>query len=69
VELLCNCGGGGVKAQFKRADRSGARFALVLGDTEIQQDSVVLKPLRSGEEQVLIRRDTLIDDLRERFTR
>lgn len=69
VELLCNCGGGGVKAQFKRADRSGARFALVLGDTEIQQDSVVLKPLRSGDEQVSIRRDTLIDDLRERFAR
>jgi histidyl-tRNA synthetase len=69
VELLCNCGGGGVKAQFKRADRSGARFALVLGDTEIQQDSVVLKPLRSGDEQVSIRRDSLIGVLRERFSR
>ena len=67
LELVCNCGGGGVKAQFKRADRSGACFALVLGDTEIQEDRIVLKPLRSDDDQVSVRRDTLIDILKERF--
>src|SRR4030065_72025 len=32
LRIECNCGGGALKAQFKRADRSGARHALLLGD-------------------------------------
>ena len=52
MELVCNCGGGGMKAQFKRADRSGAQYALVLGETELASGEVMLKPLRGGGEQV-----------------
>jgi histidyl-tRNA synthetase len=43
-----NLGGGNFKAQFRRADRSGARVALVLGDDELARDVVQVKSLREG---------------------
>jgi histidyl-tRNA synthetase len=45
--VLLNLGGGNFKAQFRRADRSGARLALVLGDAELERGVVAVKPLRS----------------------
>jgi histidyl-tRNA synthetase len=51
LRLQANCGGGSFKSQFKRADRSGASFALVIGDDEAAQQQVVLKPLRSEAAQ------------------
>jgi len=51
LRLQVNCGGGSFKSQFKRADRSGAVFALVIGDSEVEQQQVVLKPLRSDADQ------------------
>lgn len=50
VEL--NIGGGNFKAQFRRADRSGARVALVLGDDELARGVVQVKSLREGGGQV-----------------
>ncbi len=41
--------------QFKYADRRGARFAIVIGPEEASRDSVVLKDLKTGEQQVLAR--------------
>ncbi len=41
-----NLGGGNFKAQFRRADHSGARLALVLGDDELERGAASLKPLR-----------------------
>jgi len=41
-----NQGGGNFKAQFRRADRSGARLALILGDEEMERGAAALKPLR-----------------------
>src|SRR5262249_54436871 len=41
-----NQGGGNFKAQFRRADRSGARLALILGDDEMERGAAALKPLR-----------------------
>jgi histidyl-tRNA synthetase len=46
-----NQGGGNFKAQFRRADRSGARLALVLGDNELERGAAALKPLRQELEQ------------------
>ncbi len=66
-EILCNCGGGGMKAQFKRADRSGARYALVLGDDELRNETVVVKPLRTDEQQIEVGRAELIEQLRGRL--
>ncbi|WP_462322142.1 histidine--tRNA ligase [Halochromatium sp.] len=47
LRLLCHCGGGSFKSQFKRADRSGAKVALVLGDDELAQQRIGIKPLRA----------------------
>lgn len=44
--LQSNMGGGNFKAQFRRADRSGAEYALVLGDDEMARGVVAIKPLR-----------------------
>jgi histidyl-tRNA synthetase len=41
------------KSQFKKADTSGARFALVFGSDEVARGEVAVKPLRDGGEQVL----------------
>lgn len=46
VKVQANLGGGNFKAQFRRADRSGARLALVLGDDELARGVAQVKPLR-----------------------
>src|SRR5208283_1708824 len=46
LRLQINLGGGSFKAQFKRADKSGAQFALILGDDEVARGVVALKALR-----------------------
>lgn len=46
IRLMVNCGGGGFKAQLKRADKSGATFALVLGEEEVRDGRVGVKLLR-----------------------
>jgi len=69
LEIICNCGGGSMKAQFKRADRSGAHYALLLGDRELQDGRVVLKPLRSDEAQLSVEREYLTRTLAERLAR
>ncbi|WP_241087047.1 histidine--tRNA ligase [Candidatus Vondammii sp. HM_W22] len=51
LRLLVNCGAGSFKSQFKKADRSGARYALILGDDELKQDIIGVKPLRGEGEQ------------------
>jgi histidyl-tRNA synthetase len=49
LNVIINSQGGSFKSQFKRADKLGARFALVLGDEEIKQDVITLKYLRDNE--------------------
>jgi histidyl-tRNA synthetase len=46
-------GRGSIKSQFKKADASGARFAMVFGPDELAQGMVTLKDLRQGEQQQL----------------
>lgn len=52
LRLMTHCGGGSFKSQFKRADKSGARYALVLGDVELDRGSIGVKPLRNDSEQM-----------------
>ncbi|MCB1802146.1 MAG: ATP phosphoribosyltransferase regulatory subunit, partial [Gammaproteobacteria bacterium] len=66
-EIVVHCGGGGMKSQFKRADRSGAPYALVIGDSEIEAGKVVLKPLRTDEPQIELARDAVAATLAERL--
>jgi histidyl-tRNA synthetase len=49
VSVQMHAGGGGVKAQFKKADASGAQFALILGADELAQGQVAVKPLRQAD--------------------
>ena len=65
--IQLHLGGGSFKSQFKRADRSGARFALVYGDSELASESVTLKPLRSEGEQVTLPDNQLAEFLAESF--
>ncbi len=46
--VVMHAGGGSMKSQFKRADASGARFALIFGSDELAAGQVAVKPLRSG---------------------
>ncbi|RYF32824.1 MAG: histidine--tRNA ligase [Comamonadaceae bacterium] len=48
VSVLQHAGGGGIKSQFKKADASGARFALIFGADELARGEVTLKALRDG---------------------
>ncbi|MGM9481204.1 histidine--tRNA ligase [Roseateles sp. NT4] len=52
VRVQMHAGGGSFKSQFKKADGSGARFALVFGADELARGEVAVKPLREGGEQV-----------------
>lgn len=54
LRITLDCSGGSFKSKMKRADRSGARVALILGDSEIEQGVVALKPLRLDEAQLQI---------------
>jgi len=46
LRVQLNLGGGSFKAQFRRADRSGAQVAVVLGEDELKQGRATVKPLR-----------------------
>ncbi len=48
VDVLMHAGGGSMKSQFKRADASGARHALVFGPDELARGEVAIKPLRDA---------------------
>lgn len=51
VRLVVHCGGGSFKSQFKKADKSGALFALILGEDEAAAEQIGIKPLRSDAQQ------------------
>lgn len=54
VEIITNTSGGSFKSQFKKADKSGARWALILGEEEIEHQSVGFKDLRQESEQISV---------------
>jgi len=53
LRLITHCGGGSFKTQFKRADRSGARWTFILGDDEINQKVVGVKTMATGEQETI----------------
>lgn len=54
LRVMVHCGGGSFKSQFKRADKSGAKLALILGDNEIQTGVIGVKYLRDERPQETI---------------
>ncbi|MDH5484960.1 MAG: histidine--tRNA ligase [Gammaproteobacteria bacterium] len=65
LKLLVNCGGGGFKAQIKRADRSGAKVALILGEDELSNNRITVKHLRQDVEQQSIEQTEVISVLKQ----
>ncbi len=61
--VVTHCGGGSFKSQMKKADKSGARYAVILGENEIANGTVGLKPLRTDEPQREIPRAALAAEL------
>jgi histidyl-tRNA synthetase len=53
LKLITHCGGGSFKSQFKRADRSGARWTLILGDDEVAQKVIGVKTMETGEQETI----------------
>lgn len=64
LRLLLHCGGGGFKAQLKKADKSGARHALILGDDELVREEIAFKPLRGEGEQRILALGAMTETLR-----
>lgn len=55
LRIEMNCGGGSFKSQMKRADRSGAQVAVILGEAEVADETVGIKPLRDADgEQISV---------------
>ncbi len=54
IRVECNCEGTGFRSQMKKADRSGARYALILGEDEVRNGEVGVKDLREAGSQVTV---------------
>ena len=69
IRIELNLGGGSFKSQLKRADKSGAEFALVLGDDEVAENRAGLKPLRTDQDQASVALEHLAAELAGRLQR
>ncbi|WP_407943963.1 histidine--tRNA ligase [Marinobacter salinisoli] len=67
LTIVSHCGGGSFKSQMKKADKSGARYALIIGENELANGTVALKPLRSDEGQQEIEQAKLATTLSNVF--
>ncbi|MBL4834320.1 MAG: histidine--tRNA ligase [Pseudomonas sp.] len=65
IRLVVHCGGGSFKSQFKKADKSGALFALILGEDEALAQQIGIKPLRSEGQQENIAWQALPERLKQ----
>ncbi|NKF50005.1 histidine--tRNA ligase [Shewanella sp. WXL01] len=65
LKVMSHCGGGNFKKQMKRADKSGAKFALIIGENELNNNQVAIKPLREKTEQQLVAREALASQIAE----
>ncbi len=60
-----NFGGGNFKKQFKRADKSGAQLALVIGEQEVKDKQVGVKFLREHKEQLMVSQSDLVETIKQ----
>ncbi|MGB0733872.1 MAG: His/Gly/Thr/Pro-type tRNA ligase C-terminal domain-containing protein, partial [Pontibacterium sp.] len=63
LRVQLHCGGGSFKSQMKKADKSGAAYAILIGDNELAESVVTIKPLRTDEEQMQVGIDMLPETL------
>ena len=67
VRVMTHCSGGKFQKQFKRADKIEAKYALVIGESEVQAKTVIVKDLRNGAEQITLSQVDLIATLKTYF--
>lgn len=67
LRVMTHCSGGKFQKQFKRADKVEAQIALVIGESEVATQNVVVKDLHTSAEQVTIAQADLISELQKRF--
>ena len=65
IAVVSNAGGGNLRTQLKRADRSGAKLALIMGEEECASGTIAIKPLRSDKPQQSCKQKELVDCLRQ----
>jgi len=63
LKIQSNCGGGSFKSQMKKADKSAASLALIIGEDEIASDSVTIKYLREDKPQQTLSQQNLLNEL------
>ena len=64
LKLQVNCGGGSIKSQMKKADKSGANIAFILGDDELEKNVITAKFLREKKEQEVIGLNEVVNYLK-----
>ncbi|WP_439239411.1 histidine--tRNA ligase [Lonepinella sp. BR2919] len=67
LRIMTHCSGGKFQKQFKRADKVGAKFAIVIGETEVQSNQVVVKDLLGNADQQTVAVDELVAYLTQAF--
>ena len=65
LSVTLHCGGGSFKSQMKKADASGARYAVIIGEDEALAQELTVKPLRAQAEQVRVKLDEAVERLRD----
>jgi histidyl-tRNA synthetase len=66
LAVVLHCGGGSFKSQMKKADASGARFAVIIGDDEAQCGEVSLKALREEQPQQRLTPAAAVEKIKSR---
>ena len=67
LRTLLHCSGGNFKKQFKRADKSGAKLALVIGEDEVKNQQVVVKNLLQHSKQAVVALSDIINHIQNTF--
>ena len=65
IKVVTNAGGGSFKSQFKKADKTAAKFAIIIGDNELEQGKYGVKPLLDDSEQIDCSLEQLLDKLQQ----
>lgn len=67
LRIMLHCSGGAFKKQFKRADKSGAKFALVIGEAEVQNQQIIVKDLLTNSEQQTLTYTQVVEYLSQNY--
>ena len=67
IKVQVHCGGGSFKSQFKKADKSGAQIALILGEDELKNNTVGIKYLREEKDQLTLSQSQLAEEMKKQL--